>query len=117
MSLRLPRAFLPASAVLGAVVALTCVGPAQADTIVSPGGKPGVATKWSAKGDSVRLEIKEGFSPSEVADAILRGVPGAEVTLHTHFVVREDAQLLYAFADPIERKLFRTLIGCRPCLQ
>ena len=35
---------------------------------------------------------------------------GEPVTLHTHFVVREDAQLLYGFADLRERSLFRTLI-------
>ncbi len=35
---------------------------------------------------------------------------GKTVTLHTHFVVREDAQLLYGFADRSERLLFRTLI-------
>ena len=35
---------------------------------------------------------------------------GREVTLYTHFVVREDAQLLYGFADARERELFRTLI-------
>ncbi|OED40834.1 Holliday junction DNA helicase RuvA [Endozoicomonas sp. (ex Bugula neritina AB1)] len=35
---------------------------------------------------------------------------GAEVTLYTHFVVREDAQLLYGFSDVRERQLFRTLI-------
>lgn len=35
---------------------------------------------------------------------------GENVKLLTHFVVREDAQLLYAFADAVERKLFRTLI-------
>jgi Holliday junction DNA helicase RuvA len=32
------------------------------------------------------------------------------VTLHTHLVVREDAQLLYAFASEQERRLFRSLI-------
>jgi Holliday junction DNA helicase RuvA len=31
-------------------------------------------------------------------------------TLHTHFVVREDAQLLFGFADKLERGLFRELI-------
>lgn len=36
--------------------------------------------------------------------------PGAEVVLHTHLVVREDAQLLYGFADRFERELFRALI-------
>ena len=35
---------------------------------------------------------------------------GEEVILSTHFVVRDDAQLLYAFADRSERQLFRTLI-------
>jgi holliday junction DNA helicase RuvA len=32
------------------------------------------------------------------------------VTLHTHLVVREDAQLLYGFYTPRERELFRSLI-------
>lgn len=36
--------------------------------------------------------------------------PGPEVTLHTHMVVREDAQLLYGFASRNERELFRALI-------
>lgn len=35
---------------------------------------------------------------------------GEEVTLHTHLVVREDAQLLYGFASEGERSLFRSLI-------
>lgn len=35
---------------------------------------------------------------------------GQEATLYTHFVVREDAQLLYGFSDRKERQLFRTLI-------
>jgi Holliday junction DNA helicase RuvA len=35
---------------------------------------------------------------------------GEKVSLHTHFVVREDAQLLYGFVDKEERTLFRTLI-------
>ena len=30
--------------------------------------------------------------------------------LHTHFVVRQDAQLLYGFASNLERELFRVLI-------
>lgn len=33
-----------------------------------------------------------------------------EATIYTHFVVREDAQLLYGFASKVERKLFRLLI-------
>jgi Holliday junction DNA helicase RuvA len=35
---------------------------------------------------------------------------GQSVTLHTHLVVREDAQLLYGFASEAERALFRNLI-------
>ena len=35
---------------------------------------------------------------------------GAEVELHTHLVVREDAQLLYGFATEDERRLFRDLL-------
>lgn len=35
---------------------------------------------------------------------------GSEVFLYTHFVVREDAQLLYAFADETERLVFKQLI-------
>lgn len=35
---------------------------------------------------------------------------GQEATVYTHFVVREDAQLLFGFADKSERALFRELI-------
>lgn len=35
---------------------------------------------------------------------------GQEVTLHTHFAVREDAQSLYGFAGKLDRDLFRLLI-------
>lgn len=35
---------------------------------------------------------------------------GEEVSLVTHFVVREDAQLLYGFLDERDRVLFRSLI-------
>lgn len=35
---------------------------------------------------------------------------GQEAVISTHFVVREDAQLLYGFANQTERKLFRLLI-------
>jgi len=36
--------------------------------------------------------------------------PGEAVVLHTHFVVREDAQLLFGFLEEQERTLFRILI-------
>ena len=35
---------------------------------------------------------------------------GTEIKLLTHFIVREDAQLLFGFASTQERKLFRLLI-------
>ena len=35
---------------------------------------------------------------------------GEEATIYTHFVVREDAQLLYGFCNTTERALFRQLI-------
>ena len=35
---------------------------------------------------------------------------GSNVLLYTHFVVREDAQLLYGFYEKKERELFRVLI-------
>lgn len=35
---------------------------------------------------------------------------GTEASLLTHFLVREDAQLLYGFADAEERDLFRSLL-------
>lgn len=35
---------------------------------------------------------------------------GIEISLHTHFVVREDAQQLYGFYAKSERALFRTLL-------
>ncbi|GAC35406.1 Holliday junction branch migration protein RuvA [Paraglaciecola polaris] len=35
---------------------------------------------------------------------------GAEACVYTHFVVREDAQLLFGFADKNERAVFRELI-------
>lgn len=35
---------------------------------------------------------------------------GDELVLHTHFVVREDAQSLYGFSSRLDRDLFRLLI-------
>jgi len=36
---------------------------------------------------------------------------GAQVTLHTHLVVREDSMTLYGFREAHEGRLFQTLIG------
>lgn len=48
----------------------------------------------------------------EVSAAVLQGLPriGEQIMLHTHFVVREDAQLLYGFVAKQERDLFRAFI-------
>ncbi|MCX7183654.1 MAG: Holliday junction branch migration protein RuvA [Nitrosospira sp.] len=35
---------------------------------------------------------------------------GAQVTLHTHLVVREDAHLLFGFGTEVERQAFRQLV-------
>lgn len=37
--------------------------------------------------------------------------PGKPVRLHTHLVIRENAQLLYGFANQEDRDMFRALIG------
>lgn len=36
--------------------------------------------------------------------------PGEAVTVYTHMVVREDAQMLFAFADATQRDVFRSLL-------
>ena len=41
---------------------------------------------------------------------------GEPLTLHTHLVVREDAQLLYGFFGKRERDFFRELIRLNGCL-
>lgn len=46
----------------------------------------------------------------KAADATQAGATGI-ATVYTHFVVREDAQLLYGFSSRQERELFRRLIG------
>lgn len=38
-------------------------------------------------------------------------VPGTEATLHTHFVIRDDAHELYGFEHADEKSLFSILIG------
>lgn len=36
--------------------------------------------------------------------------PGGDITVYTHLVVREDAQLLFAFSDAPQRDVFRSLL-------
>ena len=49
----------------------------------------------------VQVPMSTLFKLPEVGDA---------VTLHTHFVVREDAQQLFGFIELKDKTLFRTLI-------
>lgn len=52
-----------------------------------------------------------GYEVEAPLSTIFRlGEAGSEIVLHTHLVVREDAQLLYGFGSPEERSLFRALI-------
>jgi len=43
--------------------------------------------------------------------AIAGAQTGAEITLHTHLVVREDSMTLYGFTEQHQQRLFGTLIG------
>ena len=48
----------------------------------------------------------------ELPNRLFAGLPtvGAHLQLHTHLVVREDAQLLYGFLNRTDRALFRQLL-------
>jgi len=62
---------------------------------------PGLMVDVSGVGYEVEASMNTFYKLPEV---------GTFVTIYTHFVVREDAQLLYGFADKQERSLFRQLI-------
>lgn len=49
------------------------------------------------------------FAPASTLGRL--GEPGCEVTLHTHFQVREDGMALYGFAAEAERDAFEQLIA------
>ena len=52
-----------------------------------------------------------GYEVDVPASVLLSGLaPGSEISLYTHFVVREDAQILFGFFDQASRDLFRALI-------
>ncbi|RPG24664.1 MAG: Holliday junction branch migration protein RuvA [Gammaproteobacteria bacterium TMED92] len=53
----------------------------------------------------VGYELEASTNALAAAPAI-----GETMTLSTHFVVREDAQLLFGFCDSAERELFRTVV-------
>ena len=60
----------------------------------------------------VALEVQGIVYELDVPMSTLYQLPatGATTTLFTHFVVREDAHLLYGFATDEERQLFRQLL-------
>ena len=49
------------------------------------------------------------FAPASTLGQL--GEPGSEVTLHTHFQVREDGMALYGFTAEAERDAFEQLLG------
>ena len=52
-----------------------------------------------------------GYEIDVPASVLMSGLAaGSEISLHTHFVVREDAQMLFGFLDQASRDLFRALI-------
>lgn len=52
-----------------------------------------------------------GYRVQATPAAASAGEPGAEVFVHVHHVVREDAETLYGFCTADERRLFETLLG------
>jgi holliday junction DNA helicase RuvA len=48
------------------------------------------------------------FAPSSTLSRV--GEPGDEITLYTHFQVREDGMALFGFSNPTERDAFEQLI-------
>lgn len=64
------------------------------------------------EGNTLLLDVGGIGYEIEVSANVLGARPliGAELILYTHFVVREDAQLLFGFCDRSERDLYRTYI-------
>jgi len=62
---------------------------------------PEVLLEVSGVGYEIQLPMSSFYPLPDV---------GNEAIIYTHFVVREDAQLLYGFADKHERAMFRELI-------
>lgn len=62
---------------------------------------PEILIECAGVGYEVTMPMTSIYALPEVDEATV---------IYTHFVVREDAQLLYGFANKIERKLFRLLI-------
>ena len=65
-----------------------------------------------AENATLMLDVSGVGYELEVSANVLAAAPqmGESLTLSTHFVVREDAQLLFGFCDVAERELFRTFV-------
>jgi len=61
---------------------------------------------------SILVDVQGVGYELDVPMSTFYGLPenGKNIELHTHFIVREDAQLLYGFATKRERRLFRALL-------
>lgn len=64
------------------------------------------------EGNQILLDVAGVGYEVEVSAGVLAQSPqsGEPLTLFTHFVVREEAQLLFGFSDQRERDLFRAFI-------
>lgn len=69
-------------------------------------------TLLAKKAPSLLLDVRGVGYEVDVPMSTFFKLPevGAEVVLHTHLMVREDAHALYGFLSEDERSLFRTLI-------
>ena len=67
---------------------------------------------FDISGSAILIDVNgTGYEVEVAASVIELGLTiGQSLTVHTHFVVREDAQLLFGFATKTERDLFRGFI-------
>ena len=72
----------------------------------------GALIEMDAENATMMMEVGGVGYELEVSANVLAAAPsiGQPMTLSTHFVVREDAQLLFGFCDTTERELFRTIV-------
>ena len=69
-------------------------------------------TLMSKQAPQIIVECQGGGYEVETPMSTFLDLPatGQELFLHTHLLVREDAQILYGFGSEQERTLFRTLL-------
>ena len=92
-----------------------------ATSILANSSLTGMTVDWQTHGALIEIDAEKatlmvdvggvGYE-LEVSTNVLATAPaiGQPITLSTHFVVREDAQLLFGFCDTAERELFRTFV-------